>query len=54
MGVIVCKECMSAECGGERGSLLVEITQEQYDDRMNVCPVCDRVSGCACEDEDET
>lgn len=51
--VVVCKECMSAECGGQRGSLLIEITREQYDARTNACPACDRVTECACTDLEE-
>jgi hypothetical protein len=46
--VTVCKECMFAECGGQRGALLIDISREQYDARTNVCPDCDRVTECAC------
>lgn len=46
--VTVCRECMSAECGGDRGSLLIDITLEQYQGRTNVCADCDRVTACGC------
>lgn len=48
--VTVCSDCMSADCGGERGRLLIDITREQYDTRANVCPYCDRVNCDACEE----
>lgn len=50
--VTVCSECMSAECGGDRGRLLIDITSEQYDARSNVCPYCDRVNCDACNGEE--
>lgn len=51
--VVVCSECMSAECGGLGGSLLIDISRERYDARTDVCPDCDRVTACACADEED-